>query len=66
MNEKDKKNLNKSNNKNNSDIKKGEIGEDTTKYGEFISSYFSWVSLERQKDRVEELENMTKKEEKNR
>ena len=54
MNEKDKKNLNKSNNKNNSDIKKGEIGEDTTKYGEFISSYFSWVSLERQKDRKEE------------
>ncbi len=41
-----------------------EIGEDATKYGEFISSYFAWVSLENQKDRVSELENMTKKEEK--
>ena len=43
-----------------------EVGEDTTKYGEFISSYFAWVSLPNQKDRVEELENMTKKREKNR
>lgn len=37
--------------------------EDTTKYGEFISSYFGWVSMDKQKDRVEELENITKKEE---
>ncbi len=66
MNEKDKKKLNNRNIKNNSDVKKGEIGEDTTKYGEFISSYFSWVSLESQKDRVKELENMTKNKEKNR
>lgn len=43
-----------------------EVGEDATKYGEFISSYFAWVSLPNQKDRVEELENMTKKREKNR
>ena len=43
-----------------------EVGEDTTKYGEFISSYFAWVSLPNQKDRVEELENMTKKREKDR
>ena len=43
-----------------------EIGEDTTKYGEFISSYFAWVSLPQQKGRVNELEEMTKKEEKNR
>lgn len=38
-----------------------EVGEDATKYGEFISSYFAWVSLPQQKDRVEELENMTQK-----
>lgn len=43
-----------------------EVGEDTTKYGEFISSYFAWVSLPQQKGRVNELEEMTKKEEKNR
>lgn len=43
-----------------------EVGEDATKYGEFISSYFAWVSLPNQKDRVEELENMTKKREKDR
>ena len=43
-----------------------EIGEETTKYGEFVSSYFAWVSLPQQKGRVNELEEMTKKEEKNR
>ena len=26
-----------------------EVGEDTTKYGEFISSYFAWISLPKQK-----------------
>ena len=35
--------------------------EDVTKYGEFISSYFAWIPLRKQKDRVEELENMTDK-----
>ena len=30
-----------------------EIGEDTTKYGEFVSSYFAWVSLPKQKEKVE-------------
>ncbi|MGN1296973.1 MAG: hypothetical protein ACI4VH_00835 [Clostridia bacterium] len=39
--------------------------EDTTKYGEFISSYFAWVSLPQQKSKVDKLENMTKKKEKN-
>ena len=38
-----------------------EVGEDTTKYGEFISSYVAWVSLPQQKGRVNELEEMTKK-----
>ena len=34
--------------------------EDSTKYGEFISSYFGWITLDQQKRRAEELENMTK------
>lgn len=37
--------------------------EDVTKYGEFISSYFAWIPLKKQKDRTEELENMTNKNE---
>ena len=41
---------------------KREYGEDATKYGEFVSSYFGWVSLEDQKKNVERLENITKKE----
>lgn len=43
-----------------------EVGEDGTKYGEFISTYFAWVSLPEQKNRVNELENITKKKEKDR
>ena len=43
-----------------------EVGEDATKYGEFISSYFAWVSLPEQKEKVEELENITKNDEKDR
>ena len=39
--------------------------ENATKYGEFVSSYFGWVSPEKQIDRGEELEKITKKEEKN-
>ena len=41
-----------------------EVGEDNTKYGEFISSYFAWVSIPKQKERVKELDKMTKKDEK--
>ena len=37
-----------------------EVGEDATKYGEFISSYFAWVSLPQQKENVEKLEKVTK------
>lgn len=37
------------------------VGEDTTKYGEFISSYFAWVSLPEQKEKVEKLEEITEK-----
>ena len=39
-----------------------EVGEDTTKYGEFISSYFAWIGLNRQKNRANELNDMTRKE----
>ena len=45
----------------NSDLEEQyEVGEDSTKYGEFISSYFAWISLPNQKERAEELNNMTK------
>lgn len=45
---------------------KAEIGEledmeDVTKYGEFVSSYFAWISPERQKKRAKEMENMTER-----
>lgn len=43
-------------------IKEVEVGEDATKYGEFVSSYFAWVSLPEQKEKVEKLQKMTKKE----
>lgn len=38
-----------------------EVGEDATQYGEFISSYFAWVPLPEQKQKVEEMSKMTKK-----
>lgn len=37
--------------------------EDATKYGEFVSSYFAWLTLEQQKENAEELANITKREE---
>lgn len=37
-----------------------EVGEDVTKYGEFISSYFSWIPLSKQKEKAEELDENTK------
>ena len=43
------------------DKSKKEVGEDATKYGEFISSFFGWISLKDQKKKADELENMTKK-----
>ena len=39
--------------------------EDTTKYGEFISSYFAWVAPEAQRRNVERLENITNKNHRN-
>lgn len=36
------------------------MDEDKTKYGEFISSYFAWLSLDKQKEVVDRLEDATK------
>lgn len=33
--------------------------EDGTKYGEFISSYFAWTTLEKQKKNAKKMEDMT-------
>ena len=41
-----------------------EIDENTSKYGEFITSYFAWLPLTKQKDRAEELEKRSKNGEK--
>ena len=37
--------------------------EDTTKYGEFISSFFAWKTLEEQKDIANKLADITTKKE---
>ena len=36
--------------------------EDATKYGEFVSSYFAWLTLDGQRERAKQLDKMTKKE----
>lgn len=36
-------------------------GEDATKYGEFVSSYFAWIPLSEQKEIANRLENITDK-----
>lgn len=41
-------------------IDKNENMEDVTKYGEFVSSYFAWLTPERQKKRAKEIDDMTK------
>lgn len=35
--------------------------EDATKYGEFVSSYFAWLTLDGQKERANKMDKMTKK-----
>ena len=35
--------------------------EDSTKYGEFIPSYFSWLTLKEQKANAERLSEITRK-----
>lgn len=37
--------------------------EDTTKYGEFISSYFAWKTTDEQKDIADKLANITEEDE---
>lgn len=34
--------------------------EDTTLYGERVSSYFKWITPDRQRKKAKKLENMTK------
>ena len=41
------------------DVSSMEVGEDATKYGEFISSFFEWNTLEGQRKKAERLENVT-------
>ncbi len=43
-----------------------EVGEDSTKYGEFVSSYFAWISLPEQKENAKRLQEITKKDKKER
>jgi len=45
-------------------IEKHEETEDVTKYGEFISSYFAWIGLDKQKENVERIEKITSKNQK--
>lgn len=35
--------------------------EDATKYGEFVCSYFNWISSDKQKEVVDELEDISNK-----
>ena len=48
----------------NKDSERFEKSEDATKYGEFMSSYFAWIPIPKQKERAEELANMTQTENK--
>ena len=42
-----------------------EVGEDATQYGEFISTYFAWIPLPKQKEKATEMADITKKKGKN-
>ena len=48
------------NNKNLKQKNTNEGGEDSTKYGEFVSSFFAWIPLPEQKEKVNKLEKITK------
>ena len=43
----------------NLDLAVHEVGEDNTKYGEFISTYFAWIPLNKQKEKAKEMEEIT-------
>ena len=45
--------------------KKVPTKEDVTKYGEFVCSEHHWIPVEKQKDRAEELAEITKNNKKN-
>ena len=45
----------------NLEIATHEVGEDSTKYGEFVSTYFAWIPLSKQKEKAKEMEMMTQK-----
>ena len=34
--------------------------EDATKYGEFISSYFGWITMDKQRENSKKLEDISK------
>lgn len=38
-----------------------ELKEDSTKYGEFISSFHHWLPIEEQKKQAKKMDNMTDK-----
>ena len=59
-NNNDINNVNQLNYKDEIHSREVEVGEDTTKYGEFISSYFAWITLPEQKDKAKKLEDITK------
>lgn len=42
-------------------MKEDKIKEDKTKYGEFIPSYFAWLTLEKQKEIANKLSEITKR-----
>ena len=45
--------------------KKKKEKEDSTKYGEFVPTFFTWIGLDEQKEAAKKLENVTKKNKKN-
>ena len=61
MNEKIKENKENKENQNKARKNEPEVGEDSTKYGEFVSSYFAWIPLPEQKENAKRLQNITKK-----
>ena len=42
------------------DNKQAVTTEDSTKYGEFVSSFFSWIGLGEQKEKASKLEKINK------
>ncbi len=49
---------------NDEEHEKDGVGEDTSRYGEFIPTRFAWISLKDQKENAKRLQNITKKDKK--